>query len=239
MPIKTAVILAGGLGTRLRPLTYEMPKALIPIRGTTLTEHVIAKLKEAGVKKVYLSIGHMADRIIEYFKTKDQGVEIGYIIEKEPLGTGGWLHLITPEQRKLDFSEDFIVVNGDNLFDLDWAKMHKLHTENDALITIGLSVVQDVSAYGVAELSGKRIVRFVEKPKAEDAPSNYINSGYYIFSPKIFNHLPDAKRIMFETDIFPKIAEKQQLFGYLDKSQWFDTGTFERWEEVIKRWKVK
>ena len=115
--MKTAIILAGGFGMRLRPLTLETPKPLIPVRDKTLAEHNIEKLKEAGVKKIYLSIGYLADKIVDYFKDKDLGVDIEFLIEKEPLGTGGCMHLLTEEQKKEDFNSDFIVINGDNLFD--------------------------------------------------------------------------------------------------------------------------
>ena len=224
-----AVILAGGLGTRLRPLTLEIPKALIPIRGKSLTERVIEKLKEANVDKVYLSIGYMSEKIIEYFKDKD----VEFLVESEPLGTGGWMHLIPK------INEDFIVVNGDNLFEVNWDEMIKKHKENNALITIALTEVEDVSAYGAVELNGDKIKRFVEKPKKGEEPSNLINSGYYIFSSKVFDKIPKEKKFMLEKDLFPLIAKEGKLIGYKDKGQWFDTGTFERWDEVIKKWRVK
>ena len=236
MAIHTAVILAGGLGTRLRPLTYEIPKALIPIQGKTLTEHVIEKVKEAGAKKVYLSIGHMADKIVEYFQNKDMGVKIDYLIEKEALGTGGWMHLLTPEQKK-DFQEDFIVVNGDDLFDLSWEKMHRQHLQTKAIITIALAKVEDVTRYGVADLDGNKIKRFVEKPTPEQAPSHYISGGYYIFSKEVFAELPKENRFMYERELFPKIAEKDGLFGYIGDGPWMTTNSFEQWEYVMNNWK--
>ncbi len=235
--MKTAVLLAGGLGTRLRPLTYEVPKSLIPVQGKTLVEHVIDKVKEAGVSKIYLSIGYMADKMIEYFRMHDAGVEIDFLVEEEPLGTGGWMHLISSEMRKKDFSEDFIVVNADNLFDLDWREMLSLHEKNSAFVTIALTSVDDVSSYGVVKMDGSMISYFVNKPKQEDAPSNMINSGYYIFSPKVFESVPDVKRFMLEKELFPVLASKGKLFGYHDARQWFDTGTFERWEKVINEWR--
>jgi mannose-1-phosphate guanylyltransferase len=231
--IKTAIILAGGLGTRLRPLTLETPKALVQIDELNLTEHVISKLKEAGVTQIHLSIGYLSDKVINHFDKNPGGMKIKYIVEREPLGTGGCLHLID----KSDFTSDFIVVNGDNLFNLNWDKMHELHKKNNSLITIGLTRVEDVSAFGVAALEGEKIIRFVEKPKKEDAPSNYINSGYYIFSPEVFSHLPQTPKFMLEKDLFPAVAQKGRLHGHKDDAQWFDTGTFERLDEVRKKWK--
>ncbi len=235
--MRTAVILAGGLGTRLRPLTYELPKSLIPVQGITLTEQVIAKAKEAGIEKFYLSIGYLSEQIVDYFSSKDFGVKIDYIIEDTPLGTGGWLNKLSAQQIKDDFSDDFLVLNGDNLFDLDWTKMKIVHDSNNSLITIALTQVEDVTAFGVADLDGAVIKRFVEKPTLKDAPSNYINSGYYIFSPKVFDIVPNEEKFSMERVLFPKAAEMGLLFGYPDSSQWFDTGTFVRWEKVIFEWR--
>jgi NDP-sugar pyrophosphorylase family protein len=236
--MKTAVILAGGLGTRLRPVTYEIPKPLIPVQGRTLTEHVLDIFKENGIKTVYLSIGYMSDKIIAYFGDgKKFGLKIKYLVEKKALGTGGWMNLVKKEDP--DFSEDFIVVNGDNLFDVDFNEMFRKHKDNDAAITIALTTVDDPSQYGVAKLEGEKIVEFVEKPKKEEAPSNYINGGYYIFSPAVFRLMPNKEEFMLEKDLFPKVAKKGELYAFKSDSQWFDTGTFERWERVIKEWRKR
>jgi NDP-sugar pyrophosphorylase family protein len=239
MSIDTAVIIAGGLGTRLYPLTKEIPKPLIPIRGVTLTEHVIGKIKEAGVKTVYASIGYMSEKIIRHFSTVDTGTKLNFIVEKEALGTGGWMKLLSEAERKTDFSKTFIVVNGDNLFDLDWARMYDMHQKSGALITIGLTSMPDPTAYGVARLKENRIEEFVEKPTLEQAPSHMINTGYYIFNPDIFNFLPTKDSFMLEKDVFPRIASMGRLYGYIDQGQWFDTGTFERWDTAIKEWRIK
>jgi len=234
--MKTAVILAGGLGTRLHPLTLEIPKPLIPVQGKTLTEQSMDVIKEAGIKTIYLSIGHMGDRIKEYFGDGSKfGVDMKYIIEDEPLGTAGWMRIV--DKNHPDFDEDFIVINGDNLFNIDLNEVLAAHNKNDALVTIALTKVEDPSPYGVAKLDGNKILEFVEKPKKEEAPSNCINSGYYIFSKEVFNILPDKKKIMFERDIFPQAASIGRLFGFPSDAQWFDTGTFERWECVIKEWR--
>ena len=233
--MKTAVVLAGGLGTRLRPLTHKMPKALIPIRDTTLTDHVLGLLKAHGIETVYLAIGYLAEQIQEHFGDGNAlGLKIKYVVEDEPLGTGGWMHLVDPA----DFTQDFIVLNGDNLFDLDFDAMLELHQKENALVTIGLSTVEDVEFYGVAELDGNKILRFVEKPKREEAPSKLINGGYYLFSPDVFAHIPKDKKFMFETDLFPKLAEMGKLCGYPSDGQWFDTGTPERWKKAEHEWKV-
>jgi mannose-1-phosphate guanylyltransferase len=239
MPIHTAVILAGGLGTRLRPVTYEIPKALIPIQGKTLTEHVIGNLRKAGIKKAYLSIGYMSDRIIDFFKSKDLGIELDFLVETEPLGTGGWMHTLTPKQRQ-DFNEDFIVVNGDDLFELDWDKMHAQHKQTRALITIALVEIEDTSKYGVAELEGNKIKRFVEKPSPDKAPSHYVSGGQYIYSKEVFSELPSQARFMNETELFPLLAAKGRLFAFFDEDvNWMTTNSFEQWEHAINNWKKR
>lgn len=229
-----AVILAGGLGTRLRPVTYEIPKPLIPVQGKTLTEHNFDLLKEAGITDIYLSIGHMRKQIKKYYGTGQAfGVNLSYIEEEEPLGTGGWLRLVPK------FDDDFVVLNGDNLFDIDFKELARFHKAKQAVITIALKSVEDVESRGVAAMHGDRISSFVEKPKKEDAPSDLINSGYYVFSPLVFDVLQDldAKKISLERDVFPRLADEGKLFGFKSDAQWFDTGTFERWEAVIRHWR--
>ena len=237
--VKTAVILAGGEGTRLRPLTYEIPKPLIPIRGRPLIEHVIEKLKEADVETIFISVGYMSDKIKDYFSDRTLGVNIKYIIEEEPFGTGGFLNLISRDDKRKYFSKDFIVVNGDNLFDLCWKKMFVLHNKEKAYVTISLTRVNDVTSCGVVLMDGNKIIDFVEKPSKEYVSSNMISAGYYIFSPKVFSIIPEEKKFMLEKDVFPKLAKENKLAGYYDEGQWFDTGTFERWEKAIKGWKLR
>lgn len=227
-----AVILAGGLGERLRPLTDTTPKPMVDVHGRTLTEHVFDILKRARVTEVYLSIGYMADRIqAHYGDGKRFGMKIHYLVEKERLGTGGWMRLIKRP------SEDMLVVNGDNLFDLDLRDVYKLHKKMKADATIALTKVDDVRHYGIVELKGDRIMRFVEKPTPEEAPSNYANSGYYVFSPSAFDFMPAGRdAFMLEKDVFPAIAQKGLLCGFRSDAQWFDTGTHERLRKVNEEW---
>jgi len=235
MGIETAIILAGGLGTRLRPLTDETPKPLIDVQGKPLSEHVLDFLKKFGVKQVYFSVSYKSEKIMEYFKDgRDFGLKIDYLIEKEAMGTAGPL-LLLRSQGKMP-KNDFVMINGDNLFDLDLEKQYHMHKANNAVVTIALTFVEDPSAFGVVSLQGNHILQFVEKPKKEDAPSNYINSGYYILSPSVFDYLPGKNFAMVERDVFPKVAEDGKLLGYKDPGQWFDTGTLEQLEKVRKEW---
>lgn len=232
MQLKKAVILAGGLGTRLRPLTLEIPKPLVPVHGRALIEHLLDLFRRYKIDDVTLAIGYMADKIKDHFQDgKKFGVKMHYVIEKEPLGTAGCLKLLKDE-----LTETFVMTNGDELKELDIKEMYNIHKKNKALATIALWQVEDPSAYGVAKLEGNKILEFIEKPKREDAPSNLINSGFYIIEPEVIDMIPDGFA-MIEKDIFPKLAKEGRLFGYPFKGQWFDTGTFERYDRAIKEWK--
>lgn len=228
-----AVILAGGLGTRLRPLTNTIPKALIDINGKTLTEHLIGVLKRHGVKNIILSLCYKADKIMRYFGDGSRfGVKIDYLIEKEPMGTAGFLYLMQkPEQ-------SFFVLNGDDLIDVDLNKLVSFHKKNKAIATLTLVQIEEVSSLGVVEIVNDRIVRFVEKPKKGEEPSNWISGGYYVFEPGVFNYTPHPRKIpiSLEHEIFPRLAVDRVLYGYKHKGKWFDTGTFESYERVKREW---
>lgn len=248
---KKAIILAGGLGTRLRPLTLTIPKPLIDVNGRTLTDHILDILKKYGMKEVYLSISYLGHKIQEYFGNKNNseknfGVKVNYLLEKHPLGTAGPLLILKKENRQKELNNTFIMVNGDNLFNLDFKKMYEQHKKANAVATIGLTKVEDPSKYGVVRIDNKfkfedknfvKILEFVEKPARENAPSNLISSGYYILEPEVFDYLPDKEVVMMEKDIWPALAKAGKLYGFISDGQWFDTGTMEAYERVKKEWK--
>lgn len=230
-----AIILAGGKGERLRPLTENLPKVLVPIQGKALLEHVIALLQAAGVDEVALSTAYLADQVRAHCTGRDLGVRLRFLEEREPRGTAGPL-LMLKEARQMP-REDFIMVNGDNLFGLHFAALRDYHRAHDGVATIALTAVADPSAFGVARLDGGRIVEFVEKPPRAQAPSHLINSGYYMCSPAIFDFLPDQAFAMLERDVFPALARSGRLYGYHGVGQWFDTGTPERYAEAERGWR--
>jgi len=155
--INTAIILAGGLGTRLRPLTLETPKPLLPIKGKPIIEHAINNFKKYGIKEIILSVGYKADKIREYFGNGEKfGINISYCIENEPLGTGGAI-----KRAAENIKETFIAINGDNLADFDWSEMIEVHKRNNAKITLGLFPVEDVTKFGIARLDGDKLVEFI------------------------------------------------------------------------------
>ncbi|HLC62024.1 MAG TPA: sugar phosphate nucleotidyltransferase [Candidatus Nanoarchaeia archaeon] len=229
---RKAVLLVGGKGTRLKPLTDKTPKALLEVHKKAVTEHIFDLLKKYGIRDIILCVGHLKDKIKDYFGDGSNfGVNIAYIEEDEPLGTAGPLKLA-----KKYLKGSFIVSNGDELKNINIPRMFRLHKRKDALATIALTTVEDPSHYGVARLDGSRIIEFVEKPKKEEAPSNLINAGFYIMEPEVIDMIPNGFS-MLEKDVFPKLAKLGRLRGFPFAGQWFDIGTIERYKLAEKQWK--
>ncbi len=227
MYVTIAIILAGGLGTRLRPLTDETPKPLLHIKGKPIIERAIDNFRKHGITDIILSIGYKADTIKEYFKDGAAfGVKISYCIEDEPLGTGGAI-----KKAAEGITETFIAINGDNLANFDWTSQLKEHKESGAKITLALFPVDDVTQFGIAELDGKRIIRFIEKPSVEEAPSNLNNAGGYVMEPESLDMLPEGKSSI-ERDCFEKLASESALFAFTHKGQWFPTDTLEKYQKA-------
>ena len=212
-----AVILVGGKGTRLRPLTYKIPKCMLEVQGKTVTEHLFDLFKKYGIRDVILSVGYLKEKVMDFYGDGGKfGVNISYIEEDEPLGTAGPLKLA-----KNLLNDSFIVTNGDELKNINIPRMFRLHKRKDALGTIALTTVTDPSHYGVARLSGSRILEFVEKPKPGEAPSNLINAGFYMLEPKIIDMIPNGFS-MLEKAVFPKLAKQGMLRGFPFEVQLFD-----------------
>ncbi len=225
-----AVLLIGGKGTRLRPLTYKIPKALLEVQGKALTEHLFDLFKKYSIRDVVLCVGYLKDKIKEHFGDGSKfGVNITYVEENEPLGTAGPLKL-----GKNYLNESFIASNGDELKNINIARMFRLHKRKDALATIALTTVDDPTQYGVARLDGSRIIKFVEKPS--NPPSNLINAGFYIIEPEVLDMIPKGFS-MLEKDVFPKLAKMGRLRGFPFAGQWFDVGNMERYKLAEKKWK--
>jgi len=221
---KKAVILAGGLGTRLRPLTNDIPKPLLPIQGKPLIEHIIQNLKSHGIKEIVLSVGYRSEQIKNYFGDGSNfKVKISYCIEEQPLGTGG---AIKESTKYLD--EPFFLGWGDNLIDIDYKKLYHSYLQHNTLIIMALTHREDVENFGVAELKGDMILNFVEKPKQEEAPSNLINAGAFIIDPKCLKILPEGKSSI-EKDCFEKLAPNNEISAYIHLGQWFPTDTLEKY----------
>ncbi len=230
---KTALILAGGKGVRLQPITHEIPKPLMLVHDRTLLEHSFDLFKKFNIKNIILSIGYKGDKIKQAIGDgRKFGVNVTYVEEDKPMGTGGAIKLAEPLLK-----ESFICCNADELKELDLMDMFISHKDNKSTATIALTSVEDPSIYGVARLQGNRILEFVEKPKKEKAPSKLINSGLYIMEPEIFSYIPPGKQVSLEKEVFPKLAIEGKLFGYPFSGQWLNTGTMGLYEDAIKRWK--
>ena len=222
--IDRAIILAGGLGTRLRPLTDKIPKPLLPIKNKPIVEHIIENLKKYGVNKITLCLGYKAEQVKDYFKDGSElGINLEYSIETEPLGTGGAIRKAAEKINK-----PFFLLWGDNLMDLDLATMYKDYLRDAPQVTMALVPREDLENFGVAVLDGSKIINFIEKPKRQEAPSKLINAGAFIVEPECLKILPEGKSSM-EKDCFEKLALLGEISAHFHKSQWYPTDTLKKY----------
>jgi mannose-1-phosphate guanylyltransferase len=218
----SAILLVGGMGTRLLPLTLKTPKPMLEVAGVPFTEHQIRKAAAAGITEIILATSYKAELFEPYFGDGTKfGIKIKYAVEKTALGTGGG---IKNAAALLDPSDQVVVFNGDVLSGHDLVGQLKFHIENKADITLYLTEVADARAYGCIEMGeGRRVKSFLEKM---DKPvSNFINAGCYIFNRKVIDQIPSDQVVSVERDTFPKLlATGSKVFGYLDTSYWLDIG---------------
>jgi len=218
-----ALILAGGFGTRLRPLSCTRPKLMFPVANKPLLDWTLEQLAESGVDTVVLAVNYMADILKRFFKHERHGIKIIYSRERIPLGTGGPIK--KAERFLREDNEPFYVLNGDILSRIDFKDLHRFHKEKGGTITIALREVEDPSRFGVVEVNREdRILSFVEKPKPEESPSNLINAGIYVMEPDIFKLIPRGRKVSTERAVFPVVAEERGLYGYRFDGVWIDTG---------------
>ncbi len=217
-----AIILAGGVGTRLRPLSCTRPKLLFPVLNKPLLDWTMERLAEAGVSGVTLAVKYMAEAFMQRYGESKHGIKISYSIEKKPMRTGG---AIKYAEKLIGYEEPFLVLNGDIFTTIDYTALINKHKQNKAVATIALYRVEDPSRYGTVKLTNQnRITQFTEKAPPGKAPSNLINAGVYILDPEIFNHIPAGRPVSIEHEIFPKLAEQGKLFGHEFKEIWMDIG---------------
>ena len=217
-----AVVLVGGEGTRLRPLTFETPKPMVPIMNVPFLEWTLRRLKEAGIDDVILPAGYLPEAITSYFGDgKKLGLTIRYVIEETPLGTAGAIKNV--EQY---INGPFFVLNGDVLTSLDLRTMMDFHKKKAGMGVLHLIRVEDPSAFGcVVHDAENRIQSFVEKPKREDAPSNEVNAGTYLLDPAILALIPPGRMVSIERETFPLvIAGTKPLYAYTTDDYWLDVG---------------
>jgi mannose-1-phosphate guanylyltransferase len=219
-----AVILVGGKGTRLRPLTYETPKQMLPLVGVPMIECVLESLARHGVTDAVLSLGYLPDRFTEAYPSNViSDVRVTYAVEQEPLDTAGAIKFAA---MFAGVSETFLVVNGDVVTDLDVTRLLNFHRETGAEATIALHPVEDPSHFGVVptEEDG-RVIAFVEKPPPGEAPTNLINAGTYVFEPRALDRIASSGPVSVERVTFPALAKAHTLYALSDDAYWLDTGT--------------
>ncbi len=218
-----AVVLVGGFGTRLRPLTLTTPKPMLPVGHRPIVENLVRMLSAAGITEVVLGLGFKPEPFIAAFPAGEcAGVRLHYAVEPEPLDTAGAIKFAA-EHAGID--DTFVVVNGDVLTDLDVAALIAFHRSTGAEATIHLTPVEDPSAYGVVALAEDgRVERFVEKPAPGTAPSNLINAGTYVLEPSVLARIPSGRKVSIERETFPSIVSDGRLFALSTDDYWIDTG---------------
>jgi len=217
-------VLVGGFGTRLRPLTYSLPKQMLPILDRPMIEHVIEHLGAHGVTEAVLSLGYKPDAfVLAYPDGTCAGVELHYAVEPEPLDTAGAIRFAAEHA---GITERFVVVNGDVLTDLDVTALMAFHDARGAEGTIALHPVDDPSAFGVVptEPDG-RVIAFVEKPPPGEAPTNLINAGTYVLEPSVLGRIETGRKVSIEREVFPAMVADGCLYAMADDSYWIDTPT--------------
>src|SRR5581483_5210467 len=218
-----ALILAGGKGARLRPLTMHTPKPIVPIANRPLLIYQLELLKRAEVRDVILSLSYQPQKIEDkLLDGTDHSVRISYTVEATPLGTAGAFRHAAGLIR-----ETTVVLNGDVLTDIDLSEVIREHREREATATIVLAPVPNPTEYGFVETDAAgRVRRFVEKPGPEEVTADTINAGIYVLEPRILDYIPEGELFMFEYDVFPKLLEAGEAFySYIWRGYWRDVGT--------------
>jgi mannose-1-phosphate guanylyltransferase len=224
------LILAGGKGTRLRPLTINTPKPVVPVANAPFLLYQIDLMKSAGIDEIILSLSYQPRKIEDLLKDgSDYGVTIKYAVEGTPLGTGG---AFKNAEEQIDSTT--VVFNGDVLTSLDLNAVIARHRKASAVATLVLTPVENPSAYGLVETdSAGRVQSFIEKPGAAEVTCNNINAGVYVLEPSVLRYMPKGEAYSFERGLFPTLLEKEELvLSYILDGYWIDIGTPQKYLEV-------
>lgn len=219
-----AVVLVGGEGTRLRPLTLTIAKQMLPVAEVTMIERVVAHLAAHGIVDVTLSMGYKPDAFLAAFpEDRCAGARLTYAVEPAPLDTAGAIRFAALHA---EVDDAFLVVNGDVLSDVDVGALVRFHGERGGLATIALTPVADPSSFGVVPTDATgRVLAFLEKPAPGTAPTNLINAGFYVLEQEVVGRIADGCRVNIERDIFPKLAAEGAVHALASDAYWTDTGT--------------
>jgi D-glycero-alpha-D-manno-heptose 1-phosphate guanylyltransferase len=226
-----AIILAGGLGTRLAQVVPDFPKPMAPVSGKPFLWYLLRSLSQQGFRKVHLSIGYKAETIQSFFGDRFEDVSLGYVVEATPLGTGGAIRLAL---ESINDDGPVFVVNGDTFAEIDYRKMKQQHEESDAKLTVALMAVPDTTRYGAVVLEGDRIVAFQEKGVAGPG---LINSGAYLLSPSLFVELEQQfgafpEKFSFESEVMTKHLETLDIAGFVAGGYFIDIGVPDDYERA-------
>lgn len=224
--IKEAIVLAGGLGTRLREVVKDVPKPMADINGKPFLEYVLRFLDKQGLEKVVLSVGYRYEFIIEYFGDRFANIKLDYLIEDEPLGTGG---AIKKAIRLIDEDEVFIF-NGDTFFKIDLFKFYEFHLRKKSRLSIALKMMNKTDRYGIVKIDkNNRITAFLEKNEKQDG---LINGGIYLMNKEFFLsfNLPD--KFSFERDFLERYYKDYELYGFPSESYFIDIGVPEDYDKA-------
>lgn len=226
-----AVVMAGGEGSRLRPLTVNLPKPLVPVVNRPIMEHIVELLKTHGITDIVTTLHYLADEIQSYFGDgADFGVNITHSIEDIPLGTAG-----SVKQAEIMLKEGtFIIISGDALTDCDLTAAVNFHRAKESLATLVLSRVPNPLEFGIVITDGEgKVERFLEKPGWGEVFSDTVNTGIYILEPEIFNYVKPRENVDWSKDVFPQLlAENAPMYGYIMEGYWCDVGTLEQYQEA-------
>lgn len=226
-----AVIIAGGAGTRLRPLTYTIPKPMVPLFNKPFLQYQVELLRRHGIKDIIINLHYLAHEINDYFGDgSNLGVRIQYSTEETPLGTAG----AVKRAESLFTGEPLLVMNGDILTDLDLGDLMAFHRQKQARATITLIRVSDPTAYGLVILDKEdRVLRFLEKPTWDEAVTDTINAGFYILDPDVFRYVPVGEAYSFERGLFPLLLQLDEPFyGYIMEGYWLDIGSPQKYVQA-------
>jgi len=218
-----AVVLVGGFGTRLRPLTNNSPKPMLPVGHHSIIESVVSQLARGGISEVVLALGFRPEPFAAAFPDGTcAGIPLTYAVEPEPLDTAGAIRFAA---MAAGIDGTFVVVNGDVICDVDVASLVAFHRLRDAEGTLHLTAVENPSAFGVVVLDGSGVVqRFVEKPAPGTETSNLVNAGTYVLEPSVIDRIPGGRKVSVEREVFPLMVADRTLFGLATDDYWLDTG---------------
>jgi len=224
-----AVVLAGGYGTRLRPLTYSTPKAMIPLVNKPVIDYILDYLVGYGLKDIVITTNYLREQTINYLSSR-KDLKLSYPEEPFPLGTAGSV-------KNACIDDTALIIQGDNITDINIKKLMDFHQKHERLVTIALLAVPDPSLYGIAEIeqSSGRVKKFKEKPSPHECFSNLANTGLYIIEPEAMEYVPEGRAFDFSKDLFPILVAQNEVYGCVVDGFWTDIGSLEGYMKA-SRW---